>query len=243
METATSCILRSPEGQGSDRSVRYVRASARRPKTTREGVAAERRCGPASKETGCRRRGFFERLACSERPHLAWRAAVLQVVSPSPRTRAHVWTFGFGRVEDPRCRGGKALEGQERPGEQRPVASGQLDAVVNGLGEGRKAPKQVKLAERDGSAERRLGRPGSGLRSAERESIVPGGTRQLRASVGVGETRGERRRAARLSTLVDDCKGAGGPERGRRSSRGESSEGRDPRDGSGMQQGRKARVC
>jgi len=145
--------------------------------------------------------------------------------------------------------GGSEVQGRESSGGARTPRrasagrSGQLDAVVNGLDEGRKASKQVKLAERGGSAGRCPGRPGSGLRSAERESIVPGGTRQLRASVGVGETRGERRRAARLSTLVDDCKGAGSPERGRRSSRGESSEGRDPRDGSGMQQGRKARVC
>jgi hypothetical protein len=41
---------------------------------------------------------------------------------------------------------------------------------------------------------------------------------------------------------VDNGKGADGPERGARFLRGEDSEGRDPRDGCGMEQGREARV-
>jgi hypothetical protein len=74
-----------------------------------------------------------------------------------------------------------------------------------------KASKRVKLAERSGFAARTQGdretreavsrgRP-SGLRRrseerAERELIVVRGSRQLRASVGVGETGGDKVRVA-----------------------------------------------
>jgi len=46
--------------------------------------------------------------------------------------------------------------------------------------------------------------------------------------VDVDETSGERQTAVHLRMRVDDCKGAGGLERGSRSLRGESSEGRIP---------------
>jgi hypothetical protein len=60
----------------------------------------------------------------------------------------------------------------------------------------------------------------------ERELIVAGGTRQLRESVGVGETSGDKARAVRHGRWVDNCRGARGAERRRQSLRGESSEGR-----------------
>jgi hypothetical protein len=54
--------------------------------------------------------------------------------------------------------------------------------------EGNKASKQVKLAERGEPAEPSPGRLGSRPRSAEKDSIVAGGSRLLRESVDVGET-------------------------------------------------------
>ena len=42
----------------------------------------------------------------------------------------------------------------------------------------------------------------------ERLFIVAGGTRQLRESVGVGETRGDKAKAVRHGRRVDNCKGA-----------------------------------
>jgi hypothetical protein len=63
----------------------------------------------------------------------------------------------------------------------------------------------------------------------EREPIVVGGTRLLRREVWVsGKPTVIRLRAVHFCTLVDNCKGACGPERGARFSRGERSEGRNP---------------
>jgi len=64
------------------------------------------------------------------------------------------------------------------------------------------------LAERDGSAARDPGQPGSVLRCVKRELIAGGGTRQLRESVDVGETVGERTRVVRPSTPEDNHKEA-----------------------------------
>jgi hypothetical protein len=58
--------------------------------------------------------------------------------------------------------------------------------------EGKKASKQVKLAERSGSAERSPGQPGSGPRFVKRESIVVERSRQPRESVDVGEISGNK---------------------------------------------------
>jgi hypothetical protein len=46
------------------------------------------------------------------------------------------------------------------------------------------------------------------LGHAERKFIVAGGTRQLRESVGVGETRGDKAKAVRHGRRVDNCRGA-----------------------------------
>ena len=43
----------------------------------------------------------------------------------------------------------------------------------------------------------------------KRELIVAGGTRQLRESVGVGETRGDKAKAVRHGRWVDNCREAG----------------------------------
>jgi hypothetical protein len=56
---------------------------------------------------------------------------------------------------------------------------------------GIKASKRVKLARRT-TFVRRPGQPGAGRQPGEREPIVAGGTRQLRASAGVGETGGDK---------------------------------------------------
>jgi len=76
----------------------------------------------------------------------------------------------------------------------------------------------------------------------KRELIVVEGTRQLRESVEVGEIGGERNRVVRLSTSVDNCKEACGPERGAAISReGNALKGRkNPTNGCGTKQGREA---
>jgi len=71
----------------------------------------------------------------------------------------------------------------------------------------------------------------------EREPIVRGGTRQLRVSVGVGETAGDTTQAIASRILVDNRRGAGGLERGTRTLGGERSEGGRP-GGSGVKQTR-----
>jgi hypothetical protein len=76
----------------------------------------------------------------------------------------------------------------------------------------------------------------------ERESIVVGGIRPLRASVGVLETGGDKVQEVASRASVDDRKGACGPERGARFLRGEDSEGRTL-GGSGTKQGRETRIC
>jgi hypothetical protein len=50
----------------------------------------------------------------------------------------------------------------------------------------------------------------------ERELIVVGGIRQLRASAGVEETGGDKAREVAFVTWVANREGAGGPERGAR---------------------------
>jgi len=78
-------------------------------------------------------------------------------------------------------------ETQERIGRQAGATRTGRERTRRGI----KASKQVKLAERGGSAAWSLEQPGSGLRFVERALIAAGGARQLRESVGVGETRGE----------------------------------------------------
>jgi hypothetical protein len=72
------------------------------------------------------------------------------------------------------------------------------------------------------------------LRVRERELIATGGTRQLRLTAWkLAKPVVTRHRESRPSTLVDNDKEAGGPERGARFLRGERSEGRNPRNGCG----------
>jgi len=72
----------------------------------------------------------------------------------------------------------------------------------------------VKLAGR-GDPVRRAQSDRDRASVRERELIVVGGTRQLRASVGVGETGGDKVRGARLIAPVDDREGAERPREGR----------------------------
>jgi len=56
--------------------------------------------------------------------------------------------------------------------------------------------------------------PGSALRRVERALIVVGGIRQLRVSVGVEETGGDKVRVMSSAMSVANHRGAGSPERG-----------------------------
>ena len=115
---------------------------------------------------------------------------VLGVAHRSLRTKERVQSTGLGGS---RIQGvaGESFGGAE---DQRATAGGRgaTRSCCERSCEGKKASKQVKLAERSDSAVLSSGRPGNGLRSAERKSIVVRGSRQPRESVDVGETGGER---------------------------------------------------
>ena len=114
---------------------------ARVGKAKREGAPPMRRCGPVSKGTGIRRRGFSGGIRCQGRPHLAQGVKVLWVAGPSLRVRTRVQGCnGPGRVEGPR-RGRRRLRRGRKPGEHRPATEGQPEAAANGLDEGNKASK------------------------------------------------------------------------------------------------------
>ena len=112
---------------------------------------------------------------------------------------------------------GESFEGEETR-EQRPVAAGQ----PNVGGTVSRGEESFEVGEAGGTWRFRRAKPRTTGKRAfgctERESIVLGGSRQPRESVGVGETEGERRSPARQGTPVDNCKGASGLERGARSS-------------------------
>jgi hypothetical protein len=78
----------------------------------------------------------------------------------------------------------------------------------------------------------------------KRELIAVEGTRQLRESVGVGETGSKETRVDRISTSVDNCKEACGLERGAAiSCEGNALKGgKNPRNGCGTKQGREAKA-
>jgi hypothetical protein len=66
---------------------------------------------------------------------------------------------------------------------------------------------------------------------------------QLRVSVGVEETDGDKAGVVSPVATVANRKGASGLERGTRFLRGEDSEEENLRNGCGMKQGHEARVC
>jgi hypothetical protein len=86
---------------------------------------------------------------------------------------------------------GESFEGEETQERNGQLPRGNPELVVRSC-KGRKAPKQVKLAERGDSAELSPGRRGNELRLVETKSIVVGKPRQPRESVDVGETSGNK---------------------------------------------------
>jgi type IV secretory pathway TrbL component len=160
-----------------------------------------------------------------------------------------------GRGRDSEAWREKALEGRNsRRG--RALLPGAPPKGALGLAGRRKAPKRVKLAERDGSAARGPEGPGSVSREAEasaarrccsgtrkgssKPSGDPGNCAKARASVKRPVTRP---RAVRPGTPVDDRKGADGPERGARFPAGETLKEESPGTASGMKEGRQPRAC
>lgn len=209
------------------------------------GAASERGPGPVSKGTGSCRRGrpgsfgslgALTRLEGSRGPLSRWRWP--------PGRRRHADLRGPSGSQAPRC-GRRRLQRGRTPGEQRPAASGRLEADVNGLAEGNEASKRVKPAERVGLI-RRCPR-GSGKRrcgGVESDLLGVRGARQARESAGVGETRGDKARRVRRSTTVNDRKGAERPREGcALFGEGKALKERKPTDGSGTKQGREARAC
>lgn len=188
---SASCILRSPEGQGSAIGLRSDTFGLRPDGPRPRGKERHRVVVRASSE------GSWKPPTRSPpSDSFAWGGLTRPGGSRSSRSRARRSCGREGSCSDLRIRAGRGSEVQEEessggagsPGEQRPEATGRLAAFANGLREGSKASKQVKLAERGDSAVRCPGRPGSGLEPAERESIAFGGSRRLRVSAGVGET-------------------------------------------------------
>jgi len=102
---------------------------------------------------------------------------------------------------------------EAKPGEQRPGRAGQLTRNVNGLTRGIETSKRVKAAgravlRREIQGDRELSLLG------ERGPIVRGESRQVRESVCVGETAGDKVSSRAQGTLVDNRKGVGSPVRG-----------------------------
>jgi len=142
--------------------------------------------------------------------------------------RRRVQASGLGGSEDSR-RGRRTLQRSRNPGEDRPSVRGN-SCRRERTRERIKASKWVKLAERDGSVARpQSDREGSPSGGTERELIVVGGSRQLRVSVGVSETDGDKDRAATsLARRWMTAREQSGPERGARLERGETSGGGIP---------------
>jgi hypothetical protein len=137
------------------------------------------------------------------RAHPAAGAVVPGAAGRILRVKARVRAFGLGRVEVPRF--GRVLQRGRNPGEQRPSLRGN-PARSERTRRGRKASKQVKAAERSGSAVCGRGQPGSELRLVKRElspSREPGNW--AGDSADVGETR-DRLQAVRSGTPLDNCK-------------------------------------
>jgi len=128
-----------------------------------------------------------------------------------------------GGSEDPR-RGRRRLQRGESPGEHRPTSRGDSRRRER-TRKRSKASKRVKLAGRGGPVCECPGEPESVLRCGARDLIGDRGPRQARANAGVDETVADTASRIRLGWLVDDRKGAGGPERGARFLRGERSGG------------------
>jgi len=84
---------------------------------------------------------------------------------------------------------------------------------------------------------------GSGGRDMKRESIVVRGTRQLRESVGVGETDGDKVSGGAYQHAGGWPQGSCGPREGRTTFREGKALKENLRNGSGTKQGREARVC
>jgi len=93
---------------------------------------------------------------------------------------------------------GESFEGEETQERNDQLPRGNPRSLARSH-KGRKAPKQVKLAERGDSAEQSPGQRGNELRLVETKSIVVGESRQLRESVDVGETSGDK---AKHGTLL-----------------------------------------
>lgn len=121
-----------------------------------------------------------------------------------------------GRVE------GSEVRGTDSEGAKRQESIGRPTGATRGRRErtrsGSKAPKSVKRAERDGSVDHGLGRPGSGLRAREKGTHSQQGN-EATALFGVwasGKLQVTRLRSARHSTPVDNGQGERGLERGPR---------------------------
>jgi hypothetical protein len=120
----------------------------------------------------------------------------------------------LGRVRELEVWREKALR-RQKPRRGSTSGSGQLESVRTDS----QKDQGFGVGEAGGMVEfRRLdpAQPGSVLRRVKRERIVDGGVRQLRASVGVDETAGDKIQETASCTLVNDHKGARGPERGAR---------------------------
>jgi hypothetical protein len=117
-----------------------------------------------------------------------------------------------GRVRGPEARKEKALERQKlKRGSA--IDAGQLGSVRTDS----QKEEGFEVGVAGGVDVLRLSnpeQPGSALRHAERELIVVGGVRQLRVSVGVEETGGDKVRVMSSAMLVANHKGAGSLERG-----------------------------
>lgn len=120
---------------------------------------------------------------------------------------------------------GPRLQGVEGEGSREARTQERIDTISLGqlklVRSGSQEDQGFEVGEAGGTGEfRRLDSelPGSALRCVERELIVVGGIRQLRESVGVDETDGNKIQGATSCRLVDNHKGANVAPRGVRDS-------------------------
>jgi hypothetical protein len=206
--------------------------------------AAERRCGPVSKEVGSRRRGRGRALGLRSKGAVVGSPGAEGCQSGSPGGGSCgsfaaqdaglcVRAFGFGcgaarsapemfepsgsgGFEDPRRGQGKLWRAKTQ--ERNDLRRGATRVGCERTHAGRNASKRVKLAERDGSVDRDPGGPGRTLRRLDGEPIVAGGTQAAARERGCRvKPAVTRPRDARSSASVDNRKGATGLERGARS--------------------------
>jgi len=118
--------------------------------------------------------------------------------------------LGGSRNQGVEGEGFREAETQQRIGRR----CGATRCGANGLAGRIKASKWIERAERNGFVAESRGTRKRALGRVKREPIAVGGSRRLRANVGVAETSGDKTQRLRSRTSVTNYKGAEWPREG-----------------------------